>query len=68
MLGSAAGHVGEAVRAEHPTIPWARLAELRSHLAHRYYDVDPDQLWRTAKVEVAAVAEALGPLVEDGSE
>lgn len=47
--------IGEAVRAlanefpdfknQHPEIHWSEIIGMRTILAHRYFDTDPDVLW-----------------------
>ncbi len=44
ILGEAAKHVPEPVRAQAPDFPWRKTTGLRDVLAHAYFDIDPDVL------------------------
>ncbi len=49
VMGEAAGRVSEAVRSQHPEIPWKRMRGLASFAKHEYWNIDLDQLWRTVE-------------------
>lgn len=66
ILGEAAGRVGDKGRRNFPSIPWRDVVRLRDLLAHHYHRIEPDQIWTIATESVPAVADALGPMVEDG--
>lgn len=45
IIGEASRRVPEAVRGEHPEIPWRQIAGTRNRLIHGYDEVDLDILW-----------------------
>jgi len=45
IVGEAAMHVSEAVRASLPGIPWPQITSARNRLIHGYFDVDLDIVW-----------------------
>ena len=45
IISEASRHVPEAWKAEHPEIPWRRVADLGNWLRHAYQNVDAQLLW-----------------------
>lgn len=68
ILGEAASRISEPFQADHSEIPWKEIKGLRVVLAHRYEDLDLQQLWRAATVhsqELLPKLEALLPTEEE---
>lgn len=63
IIGEAARRIPEAIRSEHPTIPWQGIVGQRHRLAHEYGDISADLIWRVATVHVPVLITALEPLV-----
>jgi uncharacterized protein with HEPN domain len=55
-IGEAVKAIDPALLVDEPDIPWADVAEMRNHLAHRYFDT-------AHSVVSATVTEDLPPLV-----
>lgn len=45
LLGEAAKHVPEEVRARYPEVPWRQVVATRNRLIHGYLGIDNDTLW-----------------------
>ena len=45
LIGEAATHIPDAVRAAHPDIPWRLIIATRNRLIHAYLGIDDDTLW-----------------------
>jgi uncharacterized protein with HEPN domain len=45
VIGEAVKGLSEDVRAEHPEIPWARIAGMRDVLIHEYFGVRLETVW-----------------------
>jgi uncharacterized protein with HEPN domain len=56
VLGEAAGRVSTEFAAAHPQIPWREITGMRHKLIHDYFVVDLGIVWRTATVNVPAIA------------
>jgi len=56
VLGEAAGKLSGFVNA-HPEVPWKEVTGLRHKLIHDYFEVDLNVVWRTATVNVPAMAD-----------
>lgn len=68
ILGEAARRVSVEFQVAHPEIDWRNTIGLRNLIAHRYDDVNHDEIWRivqTVLPDFAVVLEALLPPIED---
>jgi len=45
LVGEAATHIPDAVRAAQPDIPWRMVVATRNRLIHAYLGIDDDILW-----------------------
>ena len=45
LIGEAATHIPDGVRAAHPEIPWRMIIATRNRLIHGYLGIDEDTLW-----------------------
>ena len=74
LLGEAAAHLPEEVRALAPDIPWRRIVGVRNVLIHGYLGIDDDVIWDIVRNEVEKLhlaleaLEAVIPGLGDGEE
>jgi len=52
LIGEAATHVPDAVRAAHPQIAWRQIIATRNRLIHGYLGIDDDTLWSIVEHDV----------------
>jgi uncharacterized protein with HEPN domain len=52
LLGEAASHVPEEVRANATDIPWRMIVATRNRLAHGYLGIDGDTLWSIIQEDI----------------
>ncbi len=52
LIGEAATHIPEDVRAAHPQIPWRMIVATRNKLIHAYLGIDADTLWSIIRDDV----------------
>jgi uncharacterized protein with HEPN domain len=52
LIGEAATHIPDAVRAAHPELPWRMLVATRNRLIHGYLGIDNDTVWSIVQEEV----------------
>jgi uncharacterized protein with HEPN domain len=62
LIGEAASHISDSVRAAHPQIPWRLVVAVRNRLIHGYLGVDNDVLWTIIRDDVPALLEQLRTL------
>ncbi|MCY3787089.1 MAG: DUF86 domain-containing protein [bacterium] len=65
LLGEAATHVPESVRAEHPEIAWRQIVGTRNRLAHGYLGIDDDVIWDIIQTDIPGLLDALRRLADD---
>ena len=52
LIGEAATHIPDEVRAAHPEIPWRMIIATRNRLIHGYLGIDDDTLWSLIRDDV----------------
>lgn len=67
--------VGEATRAiasdfpdfkdKHPDIKWTEIIGMRTILAHRYFDTDPDALWAAVNQDLQDLKRSIDAILEE---
>ena len=62
IVGEAASKLSHEFRDSNPEIPWPAMVGMRNRLAHAYFDLDNDVLWRTAAVSLPELAHKLASL------
>lgn len=64
LIGEAATHIPDAVRAAHPAIPWRMIIALRNRLIHGYLGIDDDTLWSIIRDDVPELPPLLIALLD----
>ncbi len=59
IIGEGARQMPAAARAAYPELPWQDMIGMRNVVAHGYFGVDPDVLWRTVREDLPPLAEAV---------
>ncbi|AOY57448.1 HepT-like ribonuclease domain-containing protein [Desulfococcus multivorans] len=52
LIGEAATHVPDEIRAAHPEIPWRMIIATRNRIIHGYLGIDDDTLWSIIRDDV----------------
>jgi uncharacterized protein with HEPN domain len=63
IMGEAVKRLSLDLRSQHPEIPWSLIAGMRDNLIHRYDDIDLDEVWKTAEVDMPVLLTALESLL-----
>ena len=63
LIGEAATHVPDTVRAAHPEIPWRLVVATRNRLIHGYLGIDDDIVWSIVSADVPALQDRLSELL-----
>jgi uncharacterized protein with HEPN domain len=58
IIGEAAKHVSEEIRAQISDIEWRKISGMRDMLAHAYFGIDDDILWDVVQNKVPQLARA----------
>ena len=59
LIGEAAMHISDAIRAAHPEIPWRMIIATRNRLIHGYLGIDNDILWSIIQDDIPALLQLL---------
>lgn len=62
LIGEAATHIPDEVRAAHPQIPWRMIIAARNRLIHGYLGIDDDTLWSIIRDDVSELLPLLKAL------
>ena len=63
LIGEAATHVPDALRARAPDLPWRQVIGTRNRLAHAYLGVEPETVWLIVTVNVPRLRDQLVTLL-----
>lgn len=64
IIGEAATHLPEEIRAQAPAVPWANLIGMRNRLIHGYFAIDPDIVWSVVHDKLPALIPEIKKLTE----
>lgn len=67
LIGEAATHIPDAVRAANPQIPWRLVIATRNRLIHGYLGIDNDTLWSIIRGDIPTLLPRLITLRETAS-
>jgi uncharacterized protein with HEPN domain len=62
LIGEAATHIPDAVRAANPQIPWRQVIATRNRLIHGYLGIDNDTLWSIVRDDILPLRDKLQAL------
>jgi uncharacterized protein with HEPN domain len=67
LIGEAATHIPDEVRAAHPEIPWRMIIATRNQLIRGYLGIDNDTLWSIIQDDVPELLPMLKSLKTDST-
>lgn len=62
LIGEAATHVPDDIRASYPEIPWRLIIATRNRLIHAYLGIDDDTVWSIIRDDIPGLLHALKDL------
>ncbi|MDT8781744.1 MAG: DUF86 domain-containing protein [Candidatus Bathyarchaeota archaeon] len=68
IIGEATKHLPLEIKQENPSIRWKDMAGMRDKLAHEYFGVDIDILWKTSVNRLPALKSQIEELLRKDEE
>lgn len=65
IIGESASQLPQEVLDASPEIPWTQIRGMRNFIAHAYFAVDLDLIWRTVIGDLAPLAASLHELLDN---
>jgi uncharacterized protein with HEPN domain len=57
--------MGESLANRYPEIPWSEIKGIRNILAHDYFDIDPEEIYRICREYLEILKRVLGKIRHD---
>ena len=68
IIGEATKHIPVEIKQENPLIRWKDMAGMRDKLAHEYFGVDIEILWKTSKNRLSRLKPQIEELLREAQE
>ena len=68
IIGEAAINVPDDIQSRYPQIPWRLMSNMRNVMAHEYFQVDIERVWRTIQEDIPELVPMLQKLLKSESE
>jgi len=65
VVGEAVGQLPDALRAEHPNVPWSQPVRLRNRIVHGYWSVDLDVIHSVAFSDLPGFVEQVRSIASE---
>jgi len=65
VVGEAVGQLPDALRAEHPDVPWSQPVRLRNRIVHGYWSVDLDVIHSVALSDLPGFVEQVRSIASE---
>ena len=65
IIGEESKNIPENIKAEHSEVPWHRMAGLRNVLAHEYFGIDLNIIWKIARENLPEVVPLLKKILKN---
>ncbi len=57
VIGEAAAHVSDSLRAKYPQVPWSRIVAFRNYAIHEYFGLNWEYAWIAATEDAPLLRE-----------
>lgn len=63
IIGEAVNNLPEEIKSQNPEIPWNEAVGMRNKVAHEYFGVDEEILWKTVTEDLPKFKEQISKLL-----
>jgi uncharacterized protein with HEPN domain len=64
IIGEATRHIPSTIRSRYCEIPWQFMASMRNVMAHEYFQIDLERVWRTIHDDLPSLVPQLQNLLD----
>ncbi len=64
IIGEAGNRASEALREKSPEIPWRSIVGMRNVLAHGYFEIDRDTVWKVVENDLTPLKKSVKKLLK----
>lgn len=65
VVGEAVKNLSSDVKESHPQIAWSQIARMRDKIAHHYFRINLDVVWKTATDDLPALRSEIGVIYKN---
>lgn len=65
VIGEASKKIPATIKANHPGVPWKKMAGMRDKLIHEYFGIDLEILWKVAKDDIKSIRPAIRKILKE---
>jgi uncharacterized protein with HEPN domain len=65
VIGEAARHIDEDIILKYPEVAWRDVRGMRNFLIHAYFQVDLDEVWKTASNDISVLKDQIIKIISD---
>lgn len=65
IIGEAVSRLSAELREQHREIPWRTIAGMRHAIVHDYYQIDWDEVFRTATTDIPPLRQQIGSILDE---
>ena len=66
IIGEAVRKLSDALRSEHPEIPWAQIIAMRNIVVHDYFGVDTEEVWAAVERDLPDLKRKIQAILREG--
>lgn len=68
VIGEAAKQLPEKFKKLHPQISWKKIEGMRNIIAHEYFGINYEVVWKTVKEEISQLKETVEKIIKEAKD
>ena len=65
IIGEASRYISQSVKDQETLVPWAQVKAFRNIIAHEYFGIDPEIIWKIVTVDIPVLQNALKRIIKN---